>query len=138
MSVTYEGPEGVVDANPALAQLEHYIVDLPAEYWNSGSGNAILSHDSGATLLILPNLQHGVYLKYFRDRTRTDDVWLSLADPNTLDKTAECGEEWYASVGLFLVPRLAWSAVKDFCETGGMSDKIKWARPSAIPESGNW
>ena len=138
LSVSYEHPGGSVQTDPKLEELKHYIVDLPTEYWNSGSGNATLSHSNGALLLVLPNLQHGVYLKYFRDRNRTDDVWLSLADPHALDRGVGCGEEWYASVGLFLSPRLAWSAVSDFCETGGMSDQIEWTRPSAIPEGGNW
>jgi hypothetical protein len=127
-----------VQTDPDLGELWHYIVDLPADYWNSGSGNAILSHSSGSTLLVLPHLQHGIYLKYLRARNESGDVWLTMADPTALNRTVECAEEWHASVGLFLSPRAAWLAVKDFCETGEPSSQVEWIRPSAIPDDGNW
>lgn len=138
MSVEYEGPEGRVEREPDLGELRRLIVELPADYWTAGCGGAILQHDSGSRMLVLPNLEHGIYLNLFPDARETEDVWLSLADRNALDTTAECSDEWYASVGLFLPPESAWWAIEDFCTSGGKSDRVEWIRPEELPEGGNW
>jgi hypothetical protein len=137
LTIWYQGPNGESDP-PSHEELERRIVDLPAEYWSQGSGNVTLQHDSGAELLVLPNLAHGIYLRYYANRADANDVWLSLEDRNALERTAECAHEWYASVGLFLRSDRAWLAVKEFCETGRRSDRVRWIRPIELPDDGNW
>lgn len=137
MTISYQGPSGEDDP-PTLETLEHLIVDLPAEYWNKGSGNVIIWHNSGSELIVMPNLEHGIYLRYYAHPKDTDDVWLSLEDRTALEKTVECSDEWYASVGLFLRPDRAWLVVKEFYETGRKTDGVEWIRPIELPDEGNW
>lgn len=94
--------------------------------------------ESTATLLILPNLKIGVYLKFLKTVAGQTETWLSLRDPSRLNEVVECGEEWYVSVGLFLEPKAAWDAVRHFCETGGKASGVTWISPDQIPEDGNW
>jgi hypothetical protein len=85
-------------------------------------------------MLILPNEKYGYYLHYL---DKAGNAWLSLHDPAKLRETAECADEWYASIGLFLPKDLAWIAVKEFIETGERSSEIKWIKPADLPEGGN-
>jgi hypothetical protein len=90
-----------------------------------------------ATLLILPHVQDrlGIYLKFIGERSR--DEYLSCHDRARLAEVAECGDEWYASVGLFLPKEKAWAAIEEFMRSGRRTGAVEWIRSTEIPQGGN-
>jgi hypothetical protein len=124
-------------------ELKHAVLDLSQAYWHRGSGGGSIEivHGDGTViqLLILPNLTRGIYLKYLvRSGALVVDTWLSLADPSMLGIVDTCGEDWYASSGLFLGPEISWQVIEDFLHTGVRSRRISWIQPSELPDKGNW
>lgn len=141
--VVYVAPDGSSIENPELTELKDYILNRFPEYWHQGNGGATIDFydENGGqrSLLILPNDEHGIYLKYIiEENGNIKETWLSLEDPEKLDETAECSDEWYASIGLFLPKEKAWLVVEEFCKTGERTDKIQWIDSADIPEGGNY
>lgn len=136
--VSFRAPDGTVLVDPNRELLKKAIVELPSDYWRSVEGTGLLSRSKDGQpveLFIFPNLEIGrIYLKYVGG----DETWLSLADSARLEEVIECDEEWYASVGLFLLPGQAWVAVDHFLETGERSPEVPWIQPSQMPAEGNW
>lgn len=140
-TVIYEPPSGGTDTNLNVDELRNAVLSWPSDYWRVGSGGAILRFADGnertAMLLVLPHVQeqHGIYLKYSGSDKQE---WLSVHDRSKLDHVAECADEWYASVGLFLPKELAWVAIEEFIRSGTKSAKVHWIQPDEVPENGNW
>lgn len=109
-------------------------------YWLQGSGDGFIDYYEDdkkiVTLFIGPNIEYGIYLRYFE--WCNEKSYLSLFDSNKLNEVAETAEEIYASIGLFLPIEIAWKVIQDFLNTGKTSNKIKWITPHEIPEGGNW
>ena len=138
MRITFRSPLGQTVENPILQTLHDLIVNPPAIYWNQGSGggNLYCSTDGSKTsLMLFPDSKYGVYLRFYDEQ---ENPWLSLGDETKLLEVAQCNDEWYVSVGLFLPKEKAWLAVKEFCLTGGMSPEVQWMPAAKIPEGGNW
>lgn len=140
--IVFQTPDGIEIENPEIRQLMEYIIDEFPEYWHQGNGGGILDFEDETKgrrrrLLILPNDEFGIYLQYIK-KDNNEETWLSLCNGLELKITAECGEELYASIGLFLPKERAWLAIEEFCKTGERTDKIDWISPSEIPEEGNW
>jgi hypothetical protein len=136
--VVFTGPTGTSIDNPDLDYLRNLVLSPPPGYWSQGNGGATFEYGAEQCrkqLLYLPNPRHGIYLKYCDEG---DNEWLSLQDPTKLEEVAECSDQWYASVGLFLPPEKAWEAVAEFCRTGRRTDRISWIDPGELPEGGNW
>jgi len=57
---SYTSPTGET-TDVRAEELERLVLDFPSSYWRRGSGDASLTHESGATLLVLPSDDHGIY-----------------------------------------------------------------------------
>ena len=129
-----------------VSELKSAVLSYPCDYWLQGGGGASLetvgSDGTKKKLMILPHHNTGrigIYLRYAIIVNNVhQENWLSLADRTKLDTVAECADEWYASVGLFLPPEAAWEGIEDFILTGEKSSRIEWIQPSELPEGGNW
>lgn len=136
----FQSPTGNLIENISLEEMKKYVIDEFTTYWEQGCGDGFIDYYVDdirqSTLMIEPNNEYGIYLKYCDRRTRKE--WLSLNDANALDEVAETATEIYASIGLFLSLDLAWEGIKNFLLTGERSDKIEWVRPNIIPEGGNY
>jgi hypothetical protein len=86
-------------------------------------------------MLILPNDEHGFYLKFLDEN---GDEWFSLENRDRMAEWAECCDEWYASIGLFVPRQKAWIATKEFCLTGKRTEEIAWITPEEMPAGSNW
>jgi hypothetical protein len=139
--IVFQSPSGLEIENPEMKQLMGYIIEQFPQYWHQGHGGGIVDFYDGNNrhlrLLILPHDEYGIYLQYVK-KGINEETWLSLFDHMKLNTTAECGDELYASIGLFLPKEKAWLAVEEFCKTGERTEKIDWVSPSDIPEGGNW
>jgi hypothetical protein len=135
--VVFRFPSGKREKNPDLELVCQSMLLSPSDFWMKGSGDATIDFvdgDVSRTLLLLPNNEFEIYLKYLEG----GKARLSLENPQKLNEVIECLDEWCASKGLFLPKEKAWLAVKEFCETGQLTDKVDWINPSEIPEGGNW
>lgn len=134
MTFRFEGPDG--GPLDDLAMIRESLL-TPGNYWRQGSGGALIEFTAGsrrASMILLPHEDHGIYLKWLDD----DETWLSLGDRSRLDSIVECSDEWFASVGLFVSPGEAWTAVEEFCRSGERTSRIAWIAPEEIPPEGNW
>lgn len=143
MNVRFEGARGECIDAPDINFLRDIVLNPGCDYWSHGitSGAVLEIHDSEAMrcLLINPRESLGVYLKYHEFHNhRLTDTQLSMHDPTKLSKVVDGGDEWFASVGLFLPPHLAWPGVEYFCQTGRLTPQIHWISPSTMPEDGNY
>ncbi len=140
--VVYRGPSGKTIQDPEPEFVRQLIQEPTERYWNEGGGGADIEYVDAPplkrTILILPNLNFGFYLQYSQLRDgKIIDTWLSL-NRDRLTEVAECCEEWFASLGLFVPSAEAAIAVEDFIRTGELSGAITWIQPSEIPPDGNW
>lgn len=138
MRITFRPPLGQTIDSPTLEMLHDLVINPPAGYWDQGSGGGTLDcsmNGAKTSLMLFPDSRYGVYLRYYDEQ---ENPWLSLGDEAKLLEVAECNDEWYVSVGLFVPKEKAWSAVKEFGLTGTMSPEVKWLPASKIPEGGNW
>jgi hypothetical protein len=135
--VTFNDPRCKNIESPSDEFIDSVFLNPPEDYWKVGKGGAMIEYKGTviATLIVMQTEEFGFYLKYLDARK---DEWLSLGDPERLDEVTDAGDEWYASIGLFITKVQACSAVKDFCRTGRRSEKINWITPDQIPEDGNW
>ncbi len=143
MTMIFSGPTGKDELLVDACELKSAVLRFPCAYWERGHGGATLmtTQPDGRklTLLILPNSEHGIYLHYFEAIAGQNvGELLSLNDATKLDIVAECADEWYASIGLFLKPEDAWRGIEDFIQTAQPSSRIQWINPSEIPANGNW
>lgn len=141
--VVYQSPNGLSIENIGINKLKEYIIDQFPEYLYQGNGGASLDFYDGEihnkSLLILPNEEYGIYLKYLvLENGKVKETWLSLEDRLNLNETAECSDEWFASIGLFLPKEKAWLAIEEFYLIGERTNKIEWLDPDEIPEGGNY
>jgi hypothetical protein len=140
--IVYRSPDGKVVQNPDVSTMQTLITNPPPGYWLSGCGAATIKFEDGASrhcLLILPNANYGIYLKFIVLKNGiAKETWLSLQDRAMLSKVCECSDEWYASIGLFLPKDIAWLAIEEFLKTGKRSEKVNWIRPVELPAEGNW
>jgi hypothetical protein len=141
--VLFRGPSGESVQNPSEDYLRGLITAPPKGFWGQGSGDAELELENMAgeklSLLILPHEGLGFYLKFLKtEGRRIVDTWLSLSNKTRLTEVVPCSDEWMASVGLFLAPDAAATAVGEFARTGRRTEAISWIRPDEIPEGGNW
>ncbi len=107
------------------------------EYWYTGCGDALIEYSDGQNvkkLLILPNAENGLYLKYVDEQGE----WLSLGNSEKLGEVTVCLDDWLASTGLFLSKADAWVAVHEFVRSGTRSSSVQWIEPAQIPADGNW
>lgn len=135
--VVFKEPSGSKTENPSIDHLRQLILAPPDDYWRRGTGGATLEYIdefSNNKMLILPNELLGYYLKYING---SEYEWISLEDPSKLSEVAECADEWFASIGLFLPKQKAWIAIEEFCRTGARTNQIDWITPSDLPEGGN-
>ncbi len=141
-NVVYVDPMGATIPNPDCEFLRQKILGFSRDYWMAGRGGATLTwsrgSDSDASLLILPHPEHGFYLQYVLRNGRSRVTWLSLADRARLLETVECCDEWQASVGLFVSPKVAWNAIEQFCQDGGRSEAVQWIPSKDMPNESNW
>jgi hypothetical protein len=119
----------------------HFLRDLILRPCEPGRtfGEAALLFEGDATqspskLILIHDDNHGYYLKYI-DSTKAE--WLSLGDASRLLDLVT-PDEWQASVGLFLSPTDAWSAIEDFLASGTRSPRVEWIRPQEMPDGSNW
>lgn len=143
VNVTFRGPTGEVIQNPSEEYLRNLFVAPPNGYWKRGSGDAELEFygTSGErlTLLVLPYEGLGYYLQWLKlEGRQVTETWLSLYDRAKLAQVVACGNEWMASVGLFLPPVMAGEAVSEFSRSGRRTERVAWIQPDEIPEDGNW
>ncbi|MBD5136644.1 MAG: hypothetical protein HDT39_11900 [Lachnospiraceae bacterium] len=138
--VIFTDPNGEKEIISDIKHLKSIIIDDFKTYWMQGSGDGFIDFYENdkkvSTLLIGPNIEHGLYLHYI-DNIKHIDL-LSLNNENELEEVLETAEEIYASKGLFLPIESAWEGIMDFIETGNPSSKIIWITPDNIPENGNW
>jgi hypothetical protein len=143
MPLEFRGAQGECTTNPNKEFLRSVILDHDDNYWRNALTSTLSFHIAEPpverTLLVSTHSEHGVYLKYHEQISgKITKTLLSLGDAATLDAVVDTGDEWYASVGLFLPPQTAWEAILEYCTTGTLSGKVHWIDPSAIPETGNW
>lgn len=143
MKIIYESPKGIIIENPNIDELKCAMINNFPEYWHQGNGSATIDfHDEEKghlSLLVLPNDEYGIYLKYLKlVNGRVQGEWLSIEDDQRLSETVESSDEWYASIGLFLPKEKAWLAIENFLKTGEMSEEIKWISSEDMPEDSNW
>lgn len=133
-------PHGKENVIEDLSLLKEKIIGEFDTYWLQGSGAGFIEFFENniliSTLMLGPNKQYGIYLRYIDERTKRS--WLSLFNNKKLNEVAETSDEIYASIGLFLPIELAWEGIEEFILTGKMNEKIQWIIPDAIPEEGNW
>jgi hypothetical protein len=118
--------------------LHDLVVNPPVGYWSQGSGGGTLDFSmdgSRTSLMIFPDSRYGVYLRFYDEQK---NPWLSLEDETRLLEVAECNDEWFVSIGLFVPKEKAWLAVRGFCLTGKRSPELRWMPASDLPEGGNW
>ena len=141
-----ENPDGTVIENPdntALDLLYGRICDLRDIFWNQGNGDMVVTHYYSPkkyyTLMIFPNNEYGIYLRYNRGNEELGIEWLSLGDRYKLgEEVAEYSFEMYASTGFFISPDNACKAVKYFCDTNDRTPDIKWISCEEVPEECNY
>ena len=141
-----EIPDGTVVENPDYTQMEMLrdkICDISDVFWNQGNGDMVMTHYYSPkkyyTLMIFPNNEHGIYLRYDRGNEEVGIEYLSLGDINKLGKeVAEYSFEMYASVGFFIEPKNAWKAVNHFCLTADKTTEIDWISCQEVPEECNY
>ncbi|MGC5327298.1 hypothetical protein [Brevibacillus sp. SYSU BS000544] len=143
MKISFESPDGSMIENPSINDLRLNMIDNFPDFWMQGNGTATINYfddeKSQRSLLILPNSEHGIYLKYLvMENRRVKAEWLSLENSLALKHTVECSDEWYASIGLFLPLEKAWIAIVEFLLSGERTDKINWINSEEMPEDSNW
>lgn len=141
-NLLFRGPTWEEIKNPSPFYLHQLLTNPPRGFWAQGSGDATLEYEETSgdeiSLLILPNDEFGIYLKYHRRKGgRIVETWLSLHDANRLNEVTTCSDEWLASVGLFLPVEVAAQAVEEFARSGRRSDAVRWITEAEIPETGN-
>lgn len=136
----FQPPFGAMIENITIEQMEKLIIDDFETFWEKGCGDGSIDFyvegKKKSTLMIEPNVKHGIYLNYTDHRTQEE--WLSLNDMNNLDEVAETADEIYVSIGLFLPKEIAWIGIKEFLQTGERSKNIEWTTPDIIPDNGNY
>ena len=141
-----ENPDGTVIENPDDTQiniLRDKICDISDPFWHQGNGDMVITHYYSSkkyyTLMIFPNDEHGIYLKYDRGNEEIGIDWLSMADREKLgEEMAEYSFEMYASIGFFITPENAWKAVNHFCLTAEKTTEIEWISCEEVPEECNY
>lgn len=143
MKIVFESPNGTIVENPNVEDLWHNMIDSFPDYWQQGSGTVTIDYfeeNMGhRSLLIFPNDEHGIYLKYLViENRRVKEEWLSLENPLTLNAFVETSDEWYASIGLFMPLDKAWTAISKFLVSGGRTELMNWINSKDMPEDSNW
>ncbi len=136
-TVILEGPTYEQSEDPDPDFLRRIVVELPDDYWGRGYGGAILTFTGKVAenqMIVQPNEEFGIYLKVFGEGFD----WLSLADRSRLGEITTCCHDWEASVGLFLPPEAAWTAIEAFCRTGERSPAVEWVKSTDMPAESNW
>lgn len=68
MKIVFESPTGTIVENPNVDDLIQSMIDSFPDYWYQGIGIATIDYfddEKGQrSLLIFPNDEHGIYLKY--------------------------------------------------------------------------
>lgn len=139
----FRQPTGENILNPDPGFVASAMLSPPVGYWRQGSGDAnIECWEDGinmSEIIIAENEQFGFYMRFYDNEEHCNpEPWLSLQDRSMLAVTAECCDEWFASVGLFVIPERAAKAVAEYIQTGLKPTSIEWIRPSEIPENGNY
>ena len=118
----------------------------------SQGGGEILSFwedsENISSLSIMAHRDHGICLThdiYYKRNTLkskrefTDShTHLAVYDKSKLEEVIEVDTDLYASAGLFFPPETAWTGIKEFMASGGMSLDIEWIYCGSMPENGNW
>ncbi|MBW4618145.1 MAG: hypothetical protein KME17_02010 [Cyanosarcina radialis HA8281-LM2] len=134
--------DGEVIHNPSsvdFEELKDKIFNLYDDYWNLGNGEVILTYSFSpkisVELMVAPNPEYGVHLRYCRISESTSIEWISLKSMSSLgEEVAEFSYELYASTGLFIASEKAWLAINYFCNTGERTTEIEWISSNEIPE----
>lgn len=143
MKIVFESPDGATVENPNIDELRLSMIDSFPDYWHQGNGTAIIEYfddEKGQrSLMIFPNDEHGIYLKYLvMENRRVRAEWISLENELTLNQFVESSDEWYASIGLFMPVEKAWTAISEFLISGEKTDLINWINSEDMPEDSNW
>jgi hypothetical protein len=144
-----ENPDGTIIKNSGTTEIDALrdnFFDVSSAFWEQGNGDMVITQHCSSikyfTLMIFPNNDCGIYLRYSRyDRANKElgVEWLSLGDKNKLgEEVAEYSFEMYASIGLFINPGNAWKAVKHFCLTAERTTEIEWICLDEVPEECNF
>jgi hypothetical protein len=141
-----ENPDGTVVENPDTAQIEYLkgkTMNLLDTFWSQGNGEMIITEyynpKEYSTLMIFPNPEYGIYLRYEGRNEDAGTEWLSLEDISKLgEEVAEYSFEMYASIGLFVTTNDAWEAIEYFCLTGERTSAIEWISCENVPEQCNY
>ncbi|GIO31560.1 MULTISPECIES: hypothetical protein [Paenibacillus] len=68
MKIVFESSNGSIIENPNMDYLRENMIDNSPDYWHQGNGTATIDiyddKKGGRSLLIFPNAEHGIYLKY--------------------------------------------------------------------------
>jgi hypothetical protein len=137
--VVFNDGNGVETEVNDLDYLKNRIIDQFEVFCSEGSGDGFIDYrDNGheVTLMIEPNPDYGIYLRFVDDEEGIE--LLSLSDKNNLSEVVEVNDDLYASLGLFVPIEEAWKAISDFVTTGRASDRIEWISVEDMPEDGNW
>lgn len=143
MKIVFESPTGTISENPNIDNLRQSMIYSFPDYWHQGNGTATIDYfddEKGQrSLLIFPNDEHGIYLKYLvMENRRVKEEWLSLENPLTLNEFVESSEEWFSSIGLFMSLEKAWIAISEFLVSGERTEMINWINSEDMPEDSNW
>ncbi|MNC12611.1 hypothetical protein D3C75_603350 [compost metagenome] len=143
MKIVFESPTGAIIENPNVDEIRQSMIDSFPDYWHQGNGTGSIDYfddEKGhRSLLIFPNDEHGIYLKYLvMENRRVRAEWLSLENELRLNQFVESSDEWYASIGLFMPVEKAWIAISEFLISGEKTDLINWINSEDMPEDGNW
>ncbi len=141
-----ENPDGTVIENPDDIQmniLKEKICNTSDTFWSQGNGDMVITHYYSAkryyTLMVFPNDEYGIYLKYDRGNEEVGIEWLSLGNKEKLgEEVAEYSFEMYASIGFFIDAENAWKAVKHFCLTAEKTSEIEWISCRDVPKQCNY
>jgi hypothetical protein len=110
--------------------LQNAILHKYAEFWNSGSGEAVIQHGAKQLLLIF-HPRYGFTLTY-RDPKDVDFIsWVPEASGTNVEVSTG-GQPFVLRDNMFVSPELTISVAIQFCQTGDRSGLIQWIRNSDV------
>ena len=128
MGVFYVGPDGQMCDHPSRDFLHELVMRRGNEYWQSGTGDAVLGfNDRREELFLMMREQYGFHLRHLDD-TPVRDYYVPVTSENYQDTGVIYvgGDVTQLPLAFFISRELAWIAVQEFLHTGGRAPELTW------------
>jgi hypothetical protein len=130
MKLVFTPPNDDDIENVNIQSLEQLLMKAPADYWESGSGDAALRVYEGgrvhAEVILVLRDRLGALVQYTAAIDRVQYVLVASEDREASVTIEHGGNPWTLPKAFFVPRQLAVIAVREFCKTGGRSSELVW------------